>query len=361
MKTAIKQKSNGPDNSGLLVECLYEFDFHSAEYQELFESFDATAFQNPIWLTQFYKTMPVARNAKPMIIVGRECASGKIQFVIPLVKRSFYGIHLIESADLGVTDYASPIVAKDVVELLSRDLDLPLKIAKLIGSFSVLRIKPVRAEARALWNLFFKTDFNATDFSAHAVKMIGPYDVWRQKAFSKSHLKYINRRKNKLDKMGEVKLELLEGDAALDGLAYLKAQRTGRFDGDPIQQSNVEEFYQQVAYLGSNNGFAKNFRLSCDDQTVGIVFCTVFKSRLHYLLIGCDYETYGKCSPGIIMYDMIMQYWCDNGGEIMDFTIGDEPFKFSFGTEPTQMYQMIKTNGIIGLFAKLALRYKYSY
>jgi CelD/BcsL family acetyltransferase involved in cellulose biosynthesis len=361
METTLQNKQNGSDNTGWFLECLHEFDFHSAEYKELFENSDATAFQNPIWLMQFYTSIPAARNATPLIVVGRDSTSHKLKFVIPLVKRSFYGINLIESADLGVTDYASPIVAIDAVEPLARDAELSQNILKLIGSFSVLRIKPVRSEARALWTLFFDAKFGATDFSAHAVKMAAPYNEWRQKTYSKSHLKYIKRRKNKLEQIGEVKLELLEGDEALEGLAYLKTKRTGRFDGDPIQQPHVEEFYQQVAFFGATTGYTKIYRLSCNDQTVGTVFCTVSNTRLNYLLIGCDYKTFGKYSPGIIMYDMIMQHWCDNGGEIMDFTIGDEPFKFSFGTEPTQMYQMLKTKGMIGFLVKLALRYKYSY
>jgi hypothetical protein len=49
METTLQNKPNGSDNTGWFLECLHEFDFHSAEYKELFENSDATAFQNPIW------------------------------------------------------------------------------------------------------------------------------------------------------------------------------------------------------------------------------------------------------------------------------------------------------------------------
>ena len=52
---------------------------------------------------------------------------------------------------------------------------------------------------------------------------------------------------------------------------------------------------------------ARTYRLSLDGASVGYVFGLTWNGRFHYLLIGCDYAAHGRHSPGLILYDMIIE------------------------------------------------------
>ncbi|MBO6918122.1 MAG: hypothetical protein JJ858_06815 [Rhizobiaceae bacterium] len=134
-----------------------DFDFLSVEYRNLFEASDATAFQSPDWLAAFYDELAPCRNARKLVITGRNLGSGELIFVLPLIQRKIKNIILVESTDLGVSDYSAPIVHKCRLNDLLTDKLLSKNVSKAIGRYDLLRIKPIREETRHLCELFFKT------------------------------------------------------------------------------------------------------------------------------------------------------------------------------------------------------------
>ena len=117
------------------------FDFLSDEYRELFASSDATAFQHPIWLDAFYRRLAPARGAKPVIVTGRG-HDGALRFVLPLIRRRKSGVALLESADLGVSDYSAPVAASNFAAPAGT-ADL---VALILPPFDVLGLRPARGE-----------------------------------------------------------------------------------------------------------------------------------------------------------------------------------------------------------------------
>lgn len=343
----------------IVVSAQREFDFSSDEYAVLYKNSDATVFQHPIWVSEFYAKLAVEREAQALVVVGRNIGDNSLVFVLPLIERKLNFIRLIEAADLGVSDYSSPIVDRKFFATFGHsELFVPL-IADAIGKYDILRIKPIREEMRVLWRSFFNHKFEELDFSAHATHMQAPYDTWRPEAFGKSHIKYIDRKVRKLEREGDVRFSLLSNEVDIDdALSFLAEQRKGRFEGDPIQKDYVEAFYKSIAKRGLETGYSRTYLLEVDGTRAGVVFGVADKKRYHYLLIGCDYEKFGKFSPGFIMYDEIMRDWLKSGGGVFDFTIGDEPFKAKFAAKPTQMYQILNAGSLIGRLAKYVYEIK---
>ncbi len=73
---------------------------------------------------------------------------------------------------------------------------------------------------------------------------------------------------------------------------------------------------------------------------MGYAFGLTHAGRFDYLLIGCDYERHGRHSPGLMLFDRMIDDWAASGGSVFDFTIGDEPFKTDFGAKPTPMFEL---------------------
>ena len=126
-------------------------------------------------------------------------------------------------------------------------------------------------------------------------------------------------------------MELVEKKDIGDAFSALSAFRNDRFPGDPLQEDCGYRFYVDVASRGAGSGLARTYRLTQGGTTLAVLFGVIEQKRFCYLLLGCDYERYRKFSLGQLMFDRVMYDWAEQGGQIFDFTIGDEPFKKAVG------------------------------
>ena len=319
------------------------FDFLSGEYRQLFEGSDATAFQHPAWLDAFYRTMMAPHGAEKLVVAGRDAAAGTLLFLLPLLRRRRSGATVIEAAHLGVSDYAHPVV---LPELHSRDF--VSAVGAVLPPHDVVNIRPIRHETLRLWSAFLPGRCVALDFSAHAAPLSEPFATWRGKALEPSFAKYLDRKKRRFLKSGKVELVRVDSDfrGAIDLIAAI---RTGRFVDDILQSGFAREFYADVAAEGRD--FARVYRLKLDGADVAQAFGLVLGGRFYYLLIGADYERFGKHSPGLVLYDLLIEEWIKEGGTDFDFTIGDEAFKRDFGTAPTAMHALVDSATLKGRLA----------
>ncbi len=334
------------------IACEPDFDFDDSEYADLFASAAATSFQHPVWLGSLYRDLAPKVAAEPIPVTVREQATGELLALFPLMRIRRRGVRIVEFADLGVCDYCAPVVRNGKQQTLHDQDDLAENVMSLIGPCDLFRIKSVRPEHAKLVEDIIGVPPLPAGFAAHEAPLEAPYDEWRQKAFGKSRAKYIDRKRRRFDRMGNTTLELITDPASVKAaIAELRELRIGRFQGDPIQQEPVLQFYQAVAVRGCSDGYARTYRLTENGNLVGVLFGTAYRGRFSYLLIGCDYQAYSKHSPGLLMYDQIMAEWLDAGGDIFDFTIGDEAFKGDFGTRPVQMSTFSKAVSVTGRVA----------
>ncbi len=321
-----------------------DFDFLSGEYRALFEASAATPFQHPAWLDAFYRTMLAPHGAEKLVVAGRDSADGTLLFLLPLLRRRRSGVVLIEAANLGVGDYAHPVVAPAL-----RNGDFVSAVAAVLPPYDILNIRPIRDESRQLWQAFLPGQSRTLDYSAHAAALFAPFAAWRDEALDGSFARYLDRKKKRFLKSGKIELVHVDGDFRA-GIDLIASIRKGRFDDDILQNAYAREFYADVAANGRE--VARIYRLMLDGADVAQAFGLVLDGRFYYLLIGADYERFGKHSPGLVLYDLLIEKWIDEGGTVFDFTIGDEAFKRDFGTTPTPMHALVDTATLKG---KLAL------
>lgn len=326
-----------------------DLDLAGHEFADLFARSSATAFQHPLWLSTFYERLAPARRADKLIVTIRE--HGRLVGLLPMIRRRLSGVLLVESADLGVSDYAAPVVDAG----LTPDASLPERIVAALAPFDWLRIRPVRAEHLDSWRSLVGGEALRLDFSAHATPLTGSFPEWQAQALQPAFRRYLDRRKKRFFRGGAGALKLLEdGEDILAAIAAIGALRSGRFEGDPIQQDFTRSFYACIAAEGAAAGLSRIYALSHGGEAVGYVFGLTHAGRFHYLLIGCDYERHGRHSPGLLLYDAIIEDWMSAGGSIYDFTIGDEPFKRDFGTKPTAMFMLSSAPTWRGRLARAA-------
>ena len=332
------------------------FDFSGHEYLTLLDACDTTAFQHPLWLRHFYGSLAPHRRARKVVVTLRR-DDGRLAGVLPLILRRKAGMRLLETTDLGVSDYAALPLDRGFRARVAEPPTLKQQVAAALPGHDILRIRPIRAEHVGDWLGLLPGAAEPLAFGAPFAPLGSDYAEWRRTRPSKSLLDRLARADKRIAKLGGASLlRLVSPDGIRAALAEIQRLRAGRFAGDLIQRDFVRDFYAAVAADGSDEGFAEIFRLDIGGAPAGYVYGLGHRGRFYYLLIGCDYENHGRSSPGLVLYDRIIANWIGRGGDIFDFTIGDEPFKADFGTETTQMFALMNAPTWRGKLALAASR-----
>lgn len=308
-----------------------DFDFGSAAYRDLFARCGLSPFQHADWLGPFYRRLPGPAGCEPLILVGRATGSRQLLCVIPLLRHAGPQGARVTFAFLEVTDYACPVVDPAAVRHLSLRDDLE----RLVGEHA-LDIRPIHHRHTALWSQLLGRQPAALSFGAHAVALRPPVaDGWPA-TYGPSRSRGLPRKARRLAALGELRFEAVSGEPARAAMALARALRVGRFAGDPLQVDASAAFYGDVA--ASGNGLARTFRLTCGGRVVAVMLGLVHGTRFHYMILACDYRRFARHSPGLLIMDLAIEAWAADGGDVFDFTIGDEAFKASFGCRRTPMY-----------------------
>ncbi|MEM1040441.1 MAG: GNAT family N-acetyltransferase [Pseudomonadota bacterium] len=323
-------------------------------YGRLFNAAGVSPFQHPLWLSPFYQTLAPHRGAQPVWISVFDGAV--LVGAVPLIIRKKSGLRMLESTDLGVSDYAAPVLTDACLAELRADKSSVARFLAALPPLDVMRVRPVREDHGPLWQALLGIDPEPLGFGAHAVALEPPFEDWRAANLDRSFASQARRKGKRWRKQHDVVLHKLEDhDAIKTAILRLADLRSGRFEGDPIQEDAVARFYAQVAAGGATENLAETWEVTCDGASVGILFGLTHRGRFHYLLIGVDYDGFGRHSPGLQMYEGVIEDWMGRGGTSFDFTIGDEPFKKSYGCVETPMVGFLRTGSLNGRLAALVM------
>jgi CelD/BcsL family acetyltransferase involved in cellulose biosynthesis len=101
--------------------------------------------------------------------------------------------------------------------------------------------------------------------------------------------------------------------------------------------------------------FARTYTLRLDDRTIAGALGLVHRGSLLVILGGFTQTEHKNQSIGSLMFQEIARDCIARGDKLLDFTIGDEPYKLVFGSEPRKMWQMSRAGSPLGYAAGLVV------
>lgn len=336
------------------------FDFTSGEYAELFARSCATAFQHPVWLSGLYDTLVEENSAQPLIIVVRSSEGGKLAMVLPLVRHRYAALRVIEFADLRVTDYVSPITDPKTFTRILEDPRAGQEVRRLLRPYDVLRVNKLSDRALPLERLFAVEKRQSMGMNAYASPLEPTFADWRERRLDRSYSKELDKKSRQLARRGTVRFTIAEDTNGVNAaFEALKTYRGKRFDGsdgerDLLQTPTYFDFYRGVAMRGLGN-FARTYALWVDDQIVASALGLGHNGSRLVILSGFDQDHFRKQSVGSLLFEQIARDCIERGEKILDFTIGDEPYKLTFGAEPSPMWRISRAGSPLGFAAALAV------
>jgi len=246
------------------------FNFSSPEYAALYESSAATAFQHPIWLSNLYGRLLAHNNAAPLVVVVRRTSDQSLAMVLPLVKRRYGLLKVVEFADLRVSDYAAVVADRRNFLAILDEGSLQRRLRHLLAPYDVLRIGKLGDDALRMNRLFGILEPRRMPTNAYAVPLLASFDDWRAQYLNRSYAKELGKKMRQLERKGQVRFEQVTADEQLrETFEAMRVFRRDRFEvnggGELLQVPAYFDFYLGVA---ARPELARTYRLTLEGETI---------------------------------------------------------------------------------------------
>jgi CelD/BcsL family acetyltransferase involved in cellulose biosynthesis len=328
-----------------------DFDFRSSEYLALYERSQATPFQHPIWLSNLYEVLAPPRKAQKQVVTVR-AEDGRIVLVLPLVRRRLGPLRLIEYADLGVNDYAAPVVDRDAVASLAADRQVSMKIRRMLGRFDLLKIDRVADSPDLMLSLIAGTTAKRHAYDTHLVILPENAEAWHAQLDPK-FVRHLERKYKRLRPKGERRLRIIDDVAEVESLMErMQTFRAARFaehrGTDLVQDPDCFSFYSAVARASVENGPGSLAVLEVASEPAAVSLNLIDRDRDIYVLVGYDVERLRNYSLGLLIVDELIQNAIGRQQAYFDLTVGDEPYKADFGARPRPVFEIRVQRTLLG-------------
>ncbi|MCK1421727.1 GNAT family N-acetyltransferase [Bradyrhizobium sp. 180] len=336
------------------------FDFLCPEYAELFDNSAATAFQHPQWLHSLYARLASHAGATRLIVVVRHRTTRALAMVLPLLRIRRGPIRTVEFADLRVSDYLAPVCSPGAFSQLLADESACAELRSLLRPFDLLRMTKLPDGRLPIENLLAAPRRVSMDTNAYATVLIAPFEQWRASAMDRSYQKELAKKYRQLQKKGALSFSCCNDSASmLDALEVMKKFRGPRFqsqgDGDLLQRPEYFDFYSEVALRGLGS-FVRLYAMKMDGEVIAAVLGLCHRDTFHVIMSAFDIAGYKSQSLGALMFEQVARDCIERGDQMLDFTIGDEPYKKLFGGQPSPMWAVTKAGSTAGAVALFALK-----
>jgi CelD/BcsL family acetyltransferase involved in cellulose biosynthesis len=138
-------------------------------------------------------------------------------------------------------------------------------------------------------------------------------------------------------------------------LIKMQEYRRARFEsGDLLQEQVFFDFYLDVA-IRARSTLARLYTVLMDDAPIAGAMALSHKGSLLVILTGFDHDNYKNQSLGSLIFEMVANHGIGVGDRVLDFTIGDEPYKVLFGAQKSPVYQIFRSGSMAGAIAGAAV------
>lgn len=312
-----------------------------ATWAALEASGHCTPFQTRAWLAPWFRTIAPHVGATPAIAIVRDARTGAPVMLLPLCRRLDGNSEVVEFADLGVSDYNAPILARGAVMCGVEVAALRAQLTLAFSSSHLLRLDKVPSLVDGARNPLVAWGADTPmSISSWGVDLPAQREAFDRQALDPSFARELKRKKRRIAGRGDVRFAEAKGEAEKRRVfEALCAQRAARFAErerfDILGDALYRRFYEEAIF--SQDSICRLFSLSVGDEIVATILGLDHSKRFHVIMSTIGDEKWKSSSPGNIAMDELATLLIEEGCSYFDFTIGDEPYKRSFGATPRQM------------------------
>lgn len=353
----------GAAPAGALRIALHE-DWRALEapWRSLEAEGNCTVFQSFDWADAWYESTRRHGLAKPLIVTVED-ADG-IAWILPLCRYRRRGLSFISFADLGVSDYAAPVMARDGRIPVHAQPSLIRSILRALPRCDLVHFQKlvdlVEGRANPLLQL---PGLVAMRESAFGISIDRPWAELARKIMQPRLRSTIRQQRKKIGKLGPLTLtrtrDPREIGAAIDRLMSMRRTRVekiGRSDMPPEWRA----FYHGVATRPDRRLEVCVTTLWLGEEPIATCFGLTRGVAYHVILPTFAPDPWESYRPGMLLFDAMLEEFGPQAAfrGYFDFTIGDEPYKHRFGADAHRLMEYMAPRSPKGGLAYLYWRAK---
>lgn len=322
----------------------------------------ATAYQRLDWAGAVAEHLAGPMRAEPIFVEIVDADAGRPVLLVPLARIRHRGYRVVTWLDLGVCDYAAPLLAPGL-DLTARQMaEIWAAIRRVLPRADLIRISriPDRVGDRPNPIAAVPTCRRMT-MQASGVAIDGDPATLLERLCRPSTRKDMGKLRRRLERIGDVALvtagDPAEVDAIFDALVEQRRSRfaeIGRFN--LLSRPEVEAFYRDGAHRGLAGGPVRLFGLSVGGEWIAAAYGLVHDGAFHGLLLTMAGGTWRNTSPGLHIIADTLQWARGDGLDYYDFTVGVMPYKTDFGVHTRDLSELVEVVSLRGFLVTQAQR-----
>lgn len=330
------------------VEIFRDVDAIDADWAALESDAVLTPFQTRAWLIPFYRELAPRLKATPVLVLVRDGMSGRPLMLLPLCARRYYGVMVVQFADLGVSDYNAPIIAKSFNPSAAEWHLLFRKIVTSIRIGSILRFKNLPRQIGGRPNLLVQHGKNSVEMELAAWGLNLPLSIddYTKRVLRPSFAKELAKKRRRTARRGDI--EFVVAETATDrqtAFDLLMRQRQERCDEmgriNVLAQESYRRFYQ-AATVETDQSLSRLVLFKVGGEAVGTVFALQHQDGFHVVISTFEGGEWKTCSLGNLVLQSAVEHCINSNIGYFDLTIGNEDYKQDFGATPVPLFSTLQ-------------------
>ena len=364
---AANKHSGSPGSSGIYLGSYFEYRVYSkfSTCEEAWRQFEsaaiATPFQSLDWLQTWwnaYQTASISSATELNIVLVYK--ANELVLVIPLAVEKSKGVRRLTWLCSHLCDYNAPVIAKNFIpEINQKTVDLIWSdIEKAIPGIDLLYLpkQPKRIADRS--NPFYNERSLDTSLQYHLAGINGDWQTY-----------YVGRRKGRSRRQIKAKVAFMRNKAGMtideiskpekraeiitQTINWKREQVAGGGAIDPFTAPETAVFFNNLAMNEKLASVLRVYVLAVEGRAIASAFGIAEGNSLILYQTSYIQSEYDKYSPGVLLLIHMMETLADEGCQVFDFSIGDEPYKFVWADQHENLSLTIKANTIRGKLALL--------
>ncbi len=322
-------------------------------------------FQTIRWIDSWARTLGREPNVQALPIAVFEDSSQHPILLLPLILTTENGLSKIEPADLGLTDYNAPILARNLA-LSARDA---------LAIWSAIKAVLPPTDLILLTKIPHSIDnepnplclLKRADKSPLNGNLLTAPNVWHDYhwGLERTFRKEIERSWRVFSKNENAGFSMIMDDREaaqiLMSLEQQQAARMAELNADySLDQPHIAAFYRDLVANGLAGRTIRLSALKAGDEVVAALLGITQGNTFAMVRLSTGDVRWRNCSPGRLIIYKTMEALHAEGFRRFDYTIGDYAYKRRMGTQIVPLCNIVEGLSLKGWPAahKLRLRYR---
>lgn len=315
----------------------------------------STPFQRLAWLLPFYNILASQLDVTPLFVRVRDRQSHNPVMLMPLCTRRRCGISVIEFADLGVSDYNAPVIAKNFAPSPTQWKTLWEKIVAALnqGSILWLRKMPSMIGDRPNPLVQYNKKAGVMSDSSWGIALPATFAAYNRDMLNPSFTKELERKVRRVTKRGNMEYAVTRTREDRHRVfAILMHQKQARRDAmglrNVLEPRAYREFYEAVV-MGTPDTQIQLAALKVGGEEVATLLALKQNKGLHVIVSTFEGGEWKSASLGNVTMRMAIAHAIEQGIDFFDLTIGNESYKPQFGATSNALYSAMHSLSLIGI------------